>query len=532
MTKKQLLERHEREPLVEVPKQFGLTGIFGSTGQDSRLYFSEKILLGKLCGLSRLKGYCFASNKTLGDDMELSDRQIRRLLARLKMFGYIKTLSVRKGDTEKFDRRIYVRQEVLLENGTDVAGLKGWRWPVEINDDQPSSGKKRKKKRLAQALKEDKQEFLKDRRMNLNKKSMAHKKFRKSGLARYKGNSSVSITPPDINGLQYQGGTINNPNSHNPPGSGIGVEPSGSLYFSETPTPETPTPETPTPETPTPETCEDQTLHVLADFSNGDSPDEVPRDPEEDLMTARERAAKRRIEKNRAQDGDLAVMRAYLKQRIIDPGMLEKRKAAKERGSITDTSGFFPEIPRGKDRGRFDSDTKNFVVVVFDDEFELDRFIDTSAGDTDPRGRFLGVSRNGAMTLRNSFLSQMDRAILSSRFGARFDNRGVPRDKDVATLSLCGVPKYKKLFEQVFAMSPDEVPEKDARVMRKFLKLMSKVSWWSWVGPGYHLEKWLQRKFNVGKENELSPEERWARRIEVLTEMDDIVEYDKQVNYD
>ena len=61
-----------------------------SVFSDNRLSDSEKMLFGKLLGLTNKTGYCWAGNKYLADMFGVSERSIQRRINSLEERGYIK----------------------------------------------------------------------------------------------------------------------------------------------------------------------------------------------------------------------------------------------------------------------------------------------------------------------------------------------------------------------------------------------------------------------------------------------------------
>lgn len=60
-----------------------------SVFSDNRLSDSEKMLFGKLLGLTNKTGYCWASNKYLAEMFGVSDRSIQRRINSLEELGYV-----------------------------------------------------------------------------------------------------------------------------------------------------------------------------------------------------------------------------------------------------------------------------------------------------------------------------------------------------------------------------------------------------------------------------------------------------------
>ena len=69
---------------------------------DKTLSNTTKIFIGYIKGLSNKKGYCYASNQYLSSLMNVSERTISSLIAKLKEKKYIKT------EIDKSIRKIYL----------------------------------------------------------------------------------------------------------------------------------------------------------------------------------------------------------------------------------------------------------------------------------------------------------------------------------------------------------------------------------------------------------------------------------------
>lgn len=71
------------------------------------LTLSEKVLFGRILGLSDKGGYCFASNAWLGKQIGLSKGTVANLLSNLSSKGLIKIEIVRDENNQVKERRIY-----------------------------------------------------------------------------------------------------------------------------------------------------------------------------------------------------------------------------------------------------------------------------------------------------------------------------------------------------------------------------------------------------------------------------------------
>lgn len=75
--------------------------------QDNRLKSFEKVLFGKIYGLSKGEGYCWATNSYLAKYFNVSKSCISRGIKTLSNFGYIK-LKVNMKEKNNTKRTIYI----------------------------------------------------------------------------------------------------------------------------------------------------------------------------------------------------------------------------------------------------------------------------------------------------------------------------------------------------------------------------------------------------------------------------------------
>lgn len=78
--------------------------------EDSSLNKSDCFLFGNIYYLSKLYGYCFATNKTLSTLSYIKLRTLNYSLKRLQEKGYIKIIRIKEQD--KIQRRIYVNMQI------------------------------------------------------------------------------------------------------------------------------------------------------------------------------------------------------------------------------------------------------------------------------------------------------------------------------------------------------------------------------------------------------------------------------------
>jgi len=84
-----------------------------SVFSDSKLADSEKLLFGKLLGLTNKTGFCWASNSYLADMFVVSERSIQRRIGALEKRGYV---------TIEQNGRRYIRVNIRGDK-TDIEGV-------------------------------------------------------------------------------------------------------------------------------------------------------------------------------------------------------------------------------------------------------------------------------------------------------------------------------------------------------------------------------------------------------------------------
>ena len=81
--------------------------------EDSSLTKSDCFLFGNIYNLSRLNGYCFATNKVLSTLSFVKIRTINYSLKRLENKGYIRIQRIKSDDL--IQRRIYIN---MIDNSS------------------------------------------------------------------------------------------------------------------------------------------------------------------------------------------------------------------------------------------------------------------------------------------------------------------------------------------------------------------------------------------------------------------------------
>lgn len=103
---------------------------------DDNLTANEKLLYACITGLTKQKGYCYASNDYLSEKMNTSKRSVSRWLNNLEKKGYIKRKLVYKEDSKEVqERQIYT----LLNGGVknDMGYSQNSHEPHDKNDNTP-----------------------------------------------------------------------------------------------------------------------------------------------------------------------------------------------------------------------------------------------------------------------------------------------------------------------------------------------------------------------------------------------------------
>ena len=80
---------------------------------NTNLTIPETVVLSYIEGLSRKKGFCFASNKSICGALKINDRTLYRVLNKLEDKEYIKRVTKSVGNGGK-ERKIFVSPDVKL----------------------------------------------------------------------------------------------------------------------------------------------------------------------------------------------------------------------------------------------------------------------------------------------------------------------------------------------------------------------------------------------------------------------------------
>lgn len=74
---------------------------------DDQLSNTDKLIFGRIWGLTNEKGYCFASNDWIGKQINASSRTVSRSITKLNRTGYISVEIVRGADNVVKNRKIF-----------------------------------------------------------------------------------------------------------------------------------------------------------------------------------------------------------------------------------------------------------------------------------------------------------------------------------------------------------------------------------------------------------------------------------------
>ncbi len=74
---------------------------------DSELNNSQKMLMGRIMGLVKKKGYCYASNGWLGNQLDLSPKTVSNYIEKLREEGFVKREIIKNDNDQVKERRIY-----------------------------------------------------------------------------------------------------------------------------------------------------------------------------------------------------------------------------------------------------------------------------------------------------------------------------------------------------------------------------------------------------------------------------------------
>lgn len=88
--------------------EYGWVMIPPETLADKDLSIGEKVVYGRIMGLSPRGGYCFASNDWLGEQLGYTPRTTETYIARLVSKGYLRRGYGKNG---KRERRLYLTEK-------------------------------------------------------------------------------------------------------------------------------------------------------------------------------------------------------------------------------------------------------------------------------------------------------------------------------------------------------------------------------------------------------------------------------------
>lgn len=125
----EVIEEKKRELAAQEKNKKPLI-IFEKMLEDKRLSKNDIRVYGLVYGLSEKDGYCWSTNRNVGEDLGLSKSTISRILRKLFALGYVDKKNLYKGDTKEFDVRIIkpnltftesrIGEKTILENIREV----------------------------------------------------------------------------------------------------------------------------------------------------------------------------------------------------------------------------------------------------------------------------------------------------------------------------------------------------------------------------------------------------------------------------
>lgn len=105
---------------MEVIKPTGFAIIPAYIRYDNEINDSEKIMYAEITALSRLYGYCFATNKHFSRLYNCHVNTISRRIKALEKHGYIKVKIGRDDKTKRYTRKIYVTDDYIQKALTKI----------------------------------------------------------------------------------------------------------------------------------------------------------------------------------------------------------------------------------------------------------------------------------------------------------------------------------------------------------------------------------------------------------------------------
>ena len=116
--------------MKDTPNNYGIIPAKVRYSQD--LTDFEKLLFVEITALTNPDGYCFASNKYLGEIYDKSESTISRSITKLEKFGFIAREVVKNEKGEVIQRKLYPLMDHLSR--TLYANLQGG---IRKNDNTP-----------------------------------------------------------------------------------------------------------------------------------------------------------------------------------------------------------------------------------------------------------------------------------------------------------------------------------------------------------------------------------------------------------
>lgn len=99
--------------------------------QDEKLSPTDKLTLGYICNLTHLKGYCWASNKSIAQKLNICEKTIQVTINKLANLNYIFKWKQKKG---KIVYRVITTNENLIRSNKNLESLIQETRNIEVFD--------------------------------------------------------------------------------------------------------------------------------------------------------------------------------------------------------------------------------------------------------------------------------------------------------------------------------------------------------------------------------------------------------------
>ena len=175
-------------------QQIGAVYIPASIMCQKDLTLTQKIIWGRIQGLSTKEGYCYASNKWIGEQIGLSKSTISNNISALASRGYLKVILIRDEKKEIKERRIY---PLSLPTGTPIPG----------ESDTPIPGESEESV-TAPSLREESKKTRSDKPTAPRKQVKFSQEWYKEALDAYQEIRGITLSGPEFSPLQQTLKTI------------------------------------------------------------------------------------------------------------------------------------------------------------------------------------------------------------------------------------------------------------------------------------------------------------------------------------